>query len=128
MDSCIYIAVKSANCTMDSLGYDRISILFCCNYLDVVIYLPYFILLIIFSTVASTLRPNAIILLFSSLIWHPLYKVQIKLKPILKIILFSATILLILFALFFYTFEEEASSILEDFLMELLFGICQKPI
>ena len=49
-------------------------------------------LLIIFSTVASTLRPNAIILLLSSLIWHPISKVQIKLKPILKIILLSATI------------------------------------
>ena len=72
-------------------------------------------LLIIFSTVASTIRPNAIILLFSSLIWHPISKVQIKLKPILKIILLSATILLIFFALFFYTFEAETSSILKGF-------------
>ena len=36
-------------------------------------------LLIIFSTIASTLRPNAIILLFISLIGNPIYKIQIKL-------------------------------------------------
>lgn len=72
-------------------------------------------LLIIFSTVASTIRPNAIILLFSSLIWNPIYKIQMKPKPIIKIILLSASILLILIPLFFYTIEGETSLILKGF-------------
>ena len=72
-------------------------------------------LLIIFSTIASTLRPNAFTLLFISLIGNPIYKIQIKLMQIIKIILFSTTILLILFALVFNKIEGVSNSIIEGF-------------
>tara|TARA_B100000575_G_C23068698_1_gene615492 strand:- start:50 stop:1102 length:1053 start_codon:yes stop_codon:yes gene_type:complete len=72
-------------------------------------------LLILFSTLASTLRPNAIILLFISLIGNHIYKIKIKLKPIIKIFVLSAIIFLILIALCFNTFEGESNLLLKGF-------------
>ena len=72
-------------------------------------------LLIIFSTVASTLRPNAIIFLFISLIGNHIYKIQIKAKPIIKIILLSAIIFVILIALVFNIIPEESNYLLKGF-------------
>tara|TARA_Y200000002_G_scaffold44825_1_gene32464 strand:- start:473 stop:1522 length:1050 start_codon:yes stop_codon:yes gene_type:complete len=72
-------------------------------------------LLIIFSTALSTLRPNAIILIFSALIGSPLLKKQIKLKTILKIIILSVTIFIILIALVFYRIEGESNLLLKAF-------------
>ncbi len=72
-------------------------------------------LLITFSTLASTLRPNAIILLGSAITWTSTIKKQFTIKEVIKITTKLVIIMLFLIAFIFIRFDTSKLILIESF-------------
>ena len=72
-------------------------------------------LLFLFSALATTLRPNAFTLLGSSVIWSFIFKQQINLKKIIKLMPLFLFVFLILISYIFTSYDGAKNELLESF-------------